>query len=120
MSEAPGCCPFLPLRAVPQVCLLGCGVATGWGAVFNTAKVKPGTSVAVFGGYLCPISHLLNRWHGGDGKLVHHVLVYTSAPCGVSRDVPLRPSHGFPHPIARHETLGSPSFQSPGATDQCR
>lgn len=23
-----------------QVCLLGCGVATGWGAVYNTAKVR--------------------------------------------------------------------------------
>lgn len=32
-----------------KVCLLGCGVATGWGAVYNTAKVKPGSSVAVFG-----------------------------------------------------------------------
>jgi S-(hydroxymethyl)glutathione dehydrogenase/alcohol dehydrogenase len=32
-----------------KVCLLGCGVATGWGAVVNTAKVKPGSSVAVFG-----------------------------------------------------------------------
>eukprot|EP00877_Chromochloris_zofingiensis_P002931 jgi/Chrzof1/12639/Cz07g01320.t1 len=32
-----------------KVCLLGCGVATGWGAVFNTAKVKPDTTVAVFG-----------------------------------------------------------------------
>lgn len=31
------------------MCLLGCGVSTGWGAVFNTAKVKPGSSVAVFG-----------------------------------------------------------------------
>lgn len=31
------------------MCLLGCGVSTGWGAVFNTAKVQPGTSVAVFG-----------------------------------------------------------------------
>lgn len=31
------------------VCLLGCGVATGWGAVDNTAEVKPGESVAVFG-----------------------------------------------------------------------
>lgn len=29
--------------------MLGCGVSTGWGAVFNTAKVKPGSSVAVFG-----------------------------------------------------------------------
>ena len=33
----------------PQVCLLGCGVATGWGAVYNTAKVKPDSTVAVFG-----------------------------------------------------------------------
>ncbi len=32
-----------------QVCLLGCGVTTGLGAVHNTAKVQPGDSVAVFG-----------------------------------------------------------------------
>ncbi|XP_023326261.1 alcohol dehydrogenase class-3 [Eurytemora carolleeae] len=32
-----------------KMCLLGCGVATGWGAVFNTTKVHPGASVAVFG-----------------------------------------------------------------------
>jgi len=32
-----------------QVCLLGCGVTTGLGAVKNTAKVQPGESVAVFG-----------------------------------------------------------------------
>ena len=32
-----------------EVCLLGCGVTTGLGAVKNTAKVQPGDSVAVFG-----------------------------------------------------------------------
>jgi len=32
-----------------QVCLLGCGVTTGLGAVKNAAKVQPGDSVAVFG-----------------------------------------------------------------------
>ncbi|MCG8670646.1 MAG: S-(hydroxymethyl)glutathione dehydrogenase/class III alcohol dehydrogenase [Pseudomonadales bacterium] len=32
-----------------KVCLLGCGITTGIGAVLNTAKVKPGSSVAVFG-----------------------------------------------------------------------
>ncbi len=32
-----------------KVCLLGCGVTTGIGAVQNTAKVEPGSSVAVFG-----------------------------------------------------------------------
>jgi S-(hydroxymethyl)glutathione dehydrogenase / alcohol dehydrogenase len=32
-----------------KVCLLGCGITTGIGAVLNTAKVKPGSTVAVFG-----------------------------------------------------------------------
>ncbi|MFC6673712.1 S-(hydroxymethyl)glutathione dehydrogenase/class III alcohol dehydrogenase [Marinobacterium aestuariivivens] len=32
-----------------KVCLLGCGVTTGIGAVLNTAKVEPGSTVAVFG-----------------------------------------------------------------------
>ena len=32
-----------------KICLLGCGISTGWGAVYNTCKVQPGTSVAVFG-----------------------------------------------------------------------
>ncbi len=32
-----------------EVCLLGCGVTTGMGAVLNTAKVKAGDTVAIFG-----------------------------------------------------------------------
>ncbi|MEL7025160.1 MAG: S-(hydroxymethyl)glutathione dehydrogenase/class III alcohol dehydrogenase [Pseudomonadota bacterium] len=38
-------------KAAPldKVCLLGCGVTTGIGAVLNTAKVTAGSSVAVFG-----------------------------------------------------------------------
>jgi len=32
-----------------KVCLLGCGIATGWGAVWNTAKVEKGATAAVFG-----------------------------------------------------------------------
>ncbi|KJF92081.1 S-(hydroxymethyl)glutathione dehydrogenase, partial [Photobacterium leiognathi] len=32
-----------------EVCLLGCGVTTGMGAVLNTAKVEEGSTVAVFG-----------------------------------------------------------------------
>lgn len=38
-----------PEAPLEKVCLLGCGVTTGIGAVHNTAKVKPGESVAVFG-----------------------------------------------------------------------
>lgn len=32
-----------------EVCLLGCGVTTGMGAVMNTAKVEEGATVAIFG-----------------------------------------------------------------------
>lgn len=32
-----------------KICLLGCGVTTGIGAVLNTAKVTPGSTVAIFG-----------------------------------------------------------------------
>jgi S-(hydroxymethyl)glutathione dehydrogenase/alcohol dehydrogenase len=32
-----------------KVCLLGCGITTGIGAVLHTAKVRPGSSVGVFG-----------------------------------------------------------------------
>jgi len=58
-----GCSTFSEYTVVPEialakinkaapldkVCLLGCGVTTGIGAVLNTAKVEPGSSVAVFG-----------------------------------------------------------------------
>jgi S-(hydroxymethyl)glutathione dehydrogenase/alcohol dehydrogenase len=38
-------------KAAPlkEVCLLGCGVTTGIGAVMNTAKVEEGATVAIFG-----------------------------------------------------------------------
>ncbi|XP_057880271.1 alcohol dehydrogenase 1-like [Melospiza georgiana] len=32
-----------------KVCLFGCGFPTGYGAAINTAKVKPGSTCAVFG-----------------------------------------------------------------------
>ena len=38
-----------PRAPLDKVCLLGCGITTGIGAVLNTAKVTPGSSVAVFG-----------------------------------------------------------------------
>ena len=38
-----------PAAPLDKVCLLGCGVTTGIGAVHNTAKVKEGDTVAVFG-----------------------------------------------------------------------
>lgn len=47
--------PEISLAKIPKeaplekVCLLGCGVTTGMGAVKNTAKVQEGDTVAVFG-----------------------------------------------------------------------
>ena len=38
-----------PAANPEHVCLLGCGVTTGIGAVHNTARVQPGNTVAVFG-----------------------------------------------------------------------
>ncbi len=38
-----------PEAPLEKICLLGCGITTGIGAVLNTAKVTPGSVVAVFG-----------------------------------------------------------------------
>ena len=38
-----------PKAPFDKICLLGCGVTTGVGAVLNTAKVEAGATVAVFG-----------------------------------------------------------------------
>ncbi len=38
-----------PAAPLDKVCLLGCGVTTGIGAVLNTAQVEAGATVAVFG-----------------------------------------------------------------------
>ena len=38
-----------PSVSLNHVCLLGCGITTGVGAVRNTAKVERGSTVAVFG-----------------------------------------------------------------------
>jgi S-(hydroxymethyl)glutathione dehydrogenase / alcohol dehydrogenase len=38
-----------PAAPLDKVCLLGCGITTGYGAAINTAKVEAGSTVAVFG-----------------------------------------------------------------------
>jgi S-(hydroxymethyl)glutathione dehydrogenase / alcohol dehydrogenase len=43
------CVPLPPEVPLEIAALIGCAVTTGVGAVLNTAKVKPGSSVAVFG-----------------------------------------------------------------------
>ncbi len=43
------CAKINSVADVKSMCMLGCGISTGWGAVFNTCKVKTGTTVVVFG-----------------------------------------------------------------------
>ena len=38
-----------PKAPLDKVCLLGCGITTGYGAALNTAHVEKGSTVAVFG-----------------------------------------------------------------------
>jgi S-(hydroxymethyl)glutathione dehydrogenase/alcohol dehydrogenase len=53
-----------------KVCLLGCGVTTGIGAVLNTAKVHPGASVAVFGLGGIGLSVIQGAVMAGAGRLI--------------------------------------------------
>ena len=41
--------PIDPDVPLDRACLVGCGVMTGVGAVFNTARLEPGSSAIVFG-----------------------------------------------------------------------
>ncbi|XP_014469022.1 PREDICTED: alcohol dehydrogenase class-3 [Dinoponera quadriceps] len=38
-----------PEAPLDKICLLGCGVSTGYGAALNTAKVEPGSTCAIWG-----------------------------------------------------------------------
>ena len=38
-----------PKAPLSKVCLLGCGITTGYGAALKTAKMDAGSTVAVFG-----------------------------------------------------------------------
>ena len=51
MQVMPECALSKITSAAPleKVCLLGCGVTTGYGAVHNTMKVEAGATAAVFG-----------------------------------------------------------------------
>jgi len=52
------------------VCLLGCGVSTGLGAAVNTAGVRPGDSVAVFGCGGVGLSALMGAKMAGAGTII--------------------------------------------------
>ncbi len=53
-----------------EVCLLGCGVTTGMGAVMNTAKVEKGDSVAVFGLGGIGLSAIIGAVMAGASRII--------------------------------------------------
>lgn len=53
-----------------EVCLLGCGVTTGMGAVMNTAKVKEGDTVAIFGLGGIGLSAIIGARMAGASRII--------------------------------------------------
>jgi S-(hydroxymethyl)glutathione dehydrogenase/alcohol dehydrogenase len=83
-----------PQAPLDKVCLLGCGITTGIGAVLNTAKVRPGSTAAVFG-------------LGGIGLSVVQGLVLAKAERIIAIDV-------NPEKFAMAKALGATDFINPG------
>ncbi len=59
-----------PEAPLDKVCLLGCGITTGLGAVLNTAKVEPGSTVAVFGLGGIGLSVIQGAVMAGAGRII--------------------------------------------------
>jgi S-(hydroxymethyl)glutathione dehydrogenase/alcohol dehydrogenase len=59
-------------KAAPleEVCLLGCGVTTGMGAVMNTAKVQVGDTVAIFGIGGIGLSAIIGAKMAGASRII--------------------------------------------------
>lgn len=53
-----------------KVCLLGCGITTGMGAVKNTAKVQKGNTVAVFGLGAIGLSVIMGAQMAGASRIL--------------------------------------------------
>ena len=53
-----------------EVCLLGCGVTTGMGAVLNTAKVSKGDTVAIFGLGGIGLSAIIGARMAGASRII--------------------------------------------------
>ena len=82
-----------PAAPLDKVCLLGCGITTGIGAVLNTAKVRPGSTAAVFG-------------LGGIGLSVVQGLVMAKA----ERIIVIDTNH---HKFEMAKSLGATDFVAP-------
>jgi len=53
-----------------KVCLLGCGISTGYGAVLNTAKAEPGSTVAVWGMGAVGLAVVMGAVKAGASRII--------------------------------------------------
>jgi len=53
-----------------EICLLGCGVTTGMGAVMNTARVEDGATVAIFGAGGIGLSAVIGATMAKAGRII--------------------------------------------------
>ncbi|KAM9777644.1 alcohol dehydrogenase class-3 chain L [Neosynchiropus ocellatus] len=53
-----------------KVCLLGCGITTGYGAALNTAKVEESSTCAVFGLGALGLAAIMGCQAAGAGKII--------------------------------------------------
>lgn len=64
------CVPVAPGVPLTVAALIGCAVTTGVGAVLNTARVRPGSSVAIFGAGGVGLSILMGARLAGASRLI--------------------------------------------------
>jgi Zn-dependent alcohol dehydrogenase len=64
------CVPLAEAVPAPVAALIGCAVMTGVGAVLNTAQVRPGSSLAVFGAGGVGLSAVLGARLAGAGRII--------------------------------------------------
>ena len=64
------CVPFSHDVPLNVAALIGCAVTTGVGAVLNTARVKPGSSVAVFGAGGVGLSIIMGAHLAGASRII--------------------------------------------------
>ena len=65
-----GCVPIRRDMPFDRACLIACGVSTGFGAAVNTAKIRPGESVAVIGCGGVGLSAINGAAVAGAGRII--------------------------------------------------
>ncbi len=59
-----------PAAPLDKVCLIGCAIATGYGAALNTAKVRPGSTVAIWGLGGVGLAAAMGAKKAGAGRII--------------------------------------------------